>query len=77
MGGSYSKNGERKIPWRILERQYGGRRLAGRPRSRWEDMVQRDATNLLRVRNWRETARIMKEWRERIGRKTGRRAIDE
>ena len=30
-------------------------------------MVQIDATNLLRVRNWWETARYRAEWRERIG----------
>ena len=47
-------------PW------YGGRKLAGRPRNRWEDMVQKDATILLRVWNWREMARTREEWRGRI-----------
>ena len=55
--GHIERIGKGKIPRRTLEGQHGGRRLVERSRNRWEDMVQRYATNLLRVRNWREMAR--------------------
>jgi len=34
-------------------RSFGGKRLVGRPRSRWEDNVQKDALDVLHTRNWK------------------------
>jgi hypothetical protein len=39
----------------------------GRPRNRWEDVIQRDAVNLLRIRNWKAAARDKGEWRKKVG----------
>jgi hypothetical protein len=39
----------------------------GRPRNRWEDVIQRGAANLLRIRNWKAAARDKEEWRKKIG----------
>jgi len=35
----------------------------GRPRTRWADVVQRDALQLLRIRRWRRRAANRDEWR--------------
>jgi hypothetical protein len=32
-----------------------------RPRKRWEDAIQRDAANLLRIRNWKSVTRDKEE----------------
>ncbi|KAJ4450096.1 hypothetical protein ANN_01503 [Periplaneta americana] len=55
-----------RIPRRTLEGQYEGKRPVGRPRNRWEDMVQEDATSLLRLRNWKVAAKDRDKWRGRI-----------
>jgi hypothetical protein len=38
---------------------------ARRPRNRWEDVIQRDAANLLRIRM--AAARDEEEWRKKVG----------
>ena len=35
----------------------------GRPRTRWTDVVQRDALQLLGIRGWRRRAENRNEWR--------------
>jgi hypothetical protein len=39
----------------------------GRPGNRWEDVIQRDAGNVLRIRNWKAVARDKEEWRKKVG----------
>jgi hypothetical protein len=39
----------------------------GRPRNRWEDVIQRDEANLLRIRNWKAAPRDKEEWRKKVG----------
>jgi hypothetical protein len=39
----------------------------GRPRNRWEDVIQRDAANLLWIQNWKAVARYQEEWRKKVG----------
>jgi hypothetical protein len=39
----------------------------GRPRNRWEGIIQRDEANLLRIRNWKAAARDKEEWRKKVG----------
>jgi len=38
----------------------------GRPRTRWADVVQRDAFQLLGVRGWRRRAESRDEWRHAL-----------
>ena len=42
-------------------------RPVGRPRTRWVDVVQRDALQLLGIRGWRGRAENRDEWRRLIG----------
>jgi hypothetical protein len=55
------------IPKKVLGRCFGGRRPVVRPRNRWEDVIQRDAANLLRILNWKAAARDEEEWRKEVG----------
>jgi hypothetical protein len=45
----------------VLGSCFGGGTPLGGPRNRWEDAIQRDAANLLRIRDWKA------EVRERYG----------
>jgi hypothetical protein len=54
--------GER-IPKRVLNGTFHNTRLVGRPRTRWADLVQRDALQLLGIRGWRIRAENRDEWR--------------
>jgi hypothetical protein len=38
-----------------------------RPRNRWENVIHRDAANLLRTGNWKAAARDKEEWRKKVG----------
>jgi hypothetical protein len=73
---------EHRITKTVLGRCFGGGRPVRRPRNRWKDAIQRDAANLLQIRNWKSVARN-KEWRRKVwgwgghGTKTGRKVIEE
>jgi len=54
---------EQRIPKRGLNRNFHTARPVGRPRTRWVDMVQRDARELMGIRGWRSKAANMDEWR--------------
>ena len=45
--------GNSRIPKKVLNIRFHGRRLAGRPRLRWEGNTTRDSSLLLNVRGWR------------------------
>jgi len=45
--------GNSRIPKKVLNIEFHGRRLAGRPRLRWENNTRRDSSLLLIVREWR------------------------
>jgi hypothetical protein len=55
------------IPKKVLGSCFGERRQVERPRNRWEDVIQRDAANLLRIRNWKAAARDREKWRKKVG----------
>jgi hypothetical protein len=57
---------QHRIPKKVLRSCFGGGRPVGRPRNRWEDVIQRDAANLFRIRKWKAAARD-KEWRKKVG----------
>jgi hypothetical protein len=47
---------EEKIPKTVLNRNFHTTRPVGRPRTRWADVVQRDALQLMGIRGWRSKA---------------------
>jgi hypothetical protein len=66
MGGSYNKDGRRKdFQKKILNGNFHTTRPVGRPRTRWADVVQRDALQLLGIRG-RRTAANRDEWRRLV-----------
>jgi hypothetical protein len=54
---------EERIPKKILNGKFHTTRPVGRPRTRWADVIQRDALQLLGIREWRRTAENRDEWR--------------
>jgi hypothetical protein len=54
---------EERIPKRVLNGDFHTTRPMGRPRTRWVDVVQRDASKLLGLRGWRSKAANRDEWR--------------
>jgi hypothetical protein len=54
---------EEKIPKKVLNGNFRTTRPVERPRTRWADVVQRDALRLLRKRGWRRRAENRNEWR--------------
>jgi hypothetical protein len=58
---------EHRIPKKVLGNCFGGGRPVGRPQNRWEDVIQRDTANLLRIQNWKAAARDKEEWRKKVG----------
>jgi len=54
---------EERIPKKVLKGNFHTTRPVGRPRTRWADVVQRDALHLLGIRGWRRRATNRDEWR--------------
>jgi len=55
---------EERIPKKnVLNGNFHTTRPVGRPRTRWVDVVQRDALQLLGIRRWRRRAENRDEWR--------------
>jgi len=64
MGGSYNKDGRRKDSGKkVVNGNFSTTRPVGRPRARWADVVQRDALQLLGIREWRRRGANRDEWR--------------
>jgi len=54
---------EERTPKKVLNGNFHTTRPVGRPRTRWVDVVQRDALQLLGIRGWRRRAANRDEWR--------------
>ena len=54
---------EERIPKKFLNGNIYTTRPVGRPRTRWADVVQRDALQMLGIRGWRRRAENRDEWR--------------
>jgi len=54
---------EERIPKKVLNGTFYTTRPVGRPRTRWANVVQRDALQLLGIRGWRRRAQNRDEWR--------------
>jgi hypothetical protein len=67
-----------RIVKKVLGSCFGEERPVGRQRNRCGDVIQRDAGNLRRIRNWKAVERDVEEggWGGH-GLKTGRNAIEE
>jgi hypothetical protein len=50
---------------KILVESFGGIRPVGRPSSRWEEDVQKDAVSLLHIQNWKPVAQNRQNWRKK------------
>ena len=57
------KTEKERIPKKVINGNFHTTRPVERPRSRWMDMVQRDALQLPGVREWRRSAANRDEWR--------------
>jgi hypothetical protein len=57
---------EERILKKVLNGTFHNRRPVGRPRTRWADVVQRDALQQLGVRGWSRRAENRDEWRHAL-----------
>jgi hypothetical protein len=57
---------EARIPKEVLNGNFNSTRPVGRPRTRWADVVQRGALQLLGTRGWRRRAENRDEWRRLV-----------
>ena len=57
---------EERIQKKVLSGNFHTTRTVGRPRTRWADVVQRDALQLLGIRGWRRRAANRDECRRRM-----------
>jgi hypothetical protein len=46
-----------------LSGKFRNKRPMGKPRTKWEDVVRRDTSQILGIRGWRRRAEDEKEWR--------------
>jgi len=54
---------EERVPKKVLNGNFHTKRPVERPRTKWVDMVQSDALQLLGIRGWRRRAENRDEWR--------------
>jgi hypothetical protein len=57
---------DERVPKKVLNGNFHTTRPVGRPRTRWADVVQRDALQLLGIRGWRRRAANGDEWRRLV-----------
>jgi hypothetical protein len=57
---------EERIPKKVLNGNSHTTRLVGRRRTRWADVIQRDALQLLGIRVWRRRVANTDEWRHLV-----------
>jgi hypothetical protein len=55
-----------RIPKKVFKAKFEGVRSVGKPRRRWEDVVQQDAARFLRFRNWKLAANDRTLWSQKI-----------
>jgi hypothetical protein len=76
LGRSYNKDERRKdSKKKVLNGNFHITRPVGRPRTRWADVVQRDAQQLLVIRGWRRRAANRDEWRRLVGEANARKGL--
>jgi hypothetical protein len=60
------KGWKARIPKKVFKAKLEGIRSVGKPRKRWEDVVQQDAASFLRCRSWKLAANDITLWRQKI-----------
>jgi hypothetical protein len=55
-----------RIPKKVFKVKFEGVRSVGKPRKRWENVVQQDAARFLRCRNLKLAANDGTLWRQKI-----------
>jgi hypothetical protein len=55
-----------RIPKKVFKAKFEEVRSVGKPRKRWEDVVQQDAAIFLRCRNWKLAADNRTLWKQKI-----------
>jgi hypothetical protein len=58
---------EERISKNVLNGNFHTKRPVGRPRTKWANVVQKDALQLLGIRGWRRRAANRDEWRRVMG----------
>jgi hypothetical protein len=53
----------KRIPKRVLESNFIGKRPVGKPRKRWINAVEIDRREILKVRNWKRESQDRQVWR--------------
>ena len=48
---------------KVLNGKFRNRRPVGKPRTRWEDVVREDTSQVSEIRRWRRRAEGREEWR--------------
>jgi len=64
-----------RIPKKVLNGIFYTTRPMGRPRTRWADVVQRDALQLLGIGGWRRRGENRDEWRRLMREAKGRKGL--
>ena len=54
---------EERITKKVLNGKCHNKRPVGKPRIRWEDVIQRDTSQILGIKGWRRPAEHREEWR--------------
>jgi hypothetical protein len=62
LAGHIVRMEEERIPQKVPNGNFRTTRPVGRPRTRWADVAQRDALQLLGLRGWRRRAANRDEW---------------
>jgi hypothetical protein len=55
-----------RIPKKVFKAKFEGVRSVGKPRKRWEDVVQQDSARFLLCHNWKLTANDRTLWKQKI-----------
>ena len=61
--GHITRMGDEKTLKKALNGKFYNTRPVGKPRTRWEDVVRRDTSQILGIRRWRRRAEDREEWR--------------
>jgi hypothetical protein len=51
-------------PQKTNGRMFRRKKACAKPRGRWEEVIMKDAVDLLQIRNWKATAKKRKCWRK-------------
>ena len=65
--GQFIRTEDYCIPKKILVGRFRGIKAVGRPSSRWEENVQKDAVSLSHIQNWKPVAQNRQNWRKKTG----------